>query len=113
MDEDISVADVLERAADLIAKPGAWAQGEYGRGPGGIVWEQDAPEPEGLNCFCLYGAVAHVSKARAGCDTPAVKFLEALNVSATGWNDAPERTQDEVVALLRKSAALARERSNG
>lgn len=85
-----TIADVLSRAADLIVECG-WTQGE---------WENNG-------CFCLDGALMHVKG-----DTYTFPELD-LVCQATGaesaiwWNDAPERTQAEVVAKLREAAALA------
>ena len=96
---ELSVADVLERAADLIEPEGKWTQGKYG--------SHDS-------CMCAKGAIYHVG----AWDERADEALEAVYaiLPSTGiisdrlvaWNDAPERTQAEVVAKLREAAALAR-----
>ncbi len=98
-----TVADILTAAADLIEPEGAWLQGAY---------------TEDLRCFCTLGALAHVSCKGAtvvGSLAPAktlAAYLNAEDSSAdrviTRWNDAPERTQAEVVATLRAAAKKAR-----
>jgi hypothetical protein len=91
----LSVAEVLDAAADLIEPEGAWTQGEWGSD----------------GCWCLDGALM---AAKGSCQT--WPELEAVRnaigpecETAIGWNDAPERTQAEVVAKLREAAAKAKE----
>jgi len=94
-----TVADILTAAANLIEPEGAWLQGAY---------TQD------LRCFCTLGALAHVSGKGAtavGVTPPAKALANHLNPEdssadrvITRWNDAPERTQAEVVAALRAAA---------
>ena len=98
----LTVADVLNRAADLIEPEGAWMQDNYTRN---------------LQSFCPLGAIAHV--AGVGCthasQHPASfalsRYLDPSDPSpgrvVARWNDAPERTQAEVVAALRQAAADA------
>lgn len=97
------VADVLERAAALIEPEGAWTQNEY---------------THQLYAFCQLGAIAHVMAigATKASGTPAARalsaFLDPTDESAgrvvARWNDAPERTQAEVVSALRTAATLTR-----
>ena len=97
------IADVLEQAAQLLSQPGAWTQGAFQRGE---------------KCFCLLGAIAFVTGDNPHCawgNTLASDAREPLadaigipTFAVVDWNDAPERTQDEVVAKLREAATLAR-----
>jgi len=96
-----SVAEVLEQAAELLSKPGAWTQGRLSGGLGAD------------KCFCALGALIEVSPVGFS----AAEYLEKMlpRVTATDayrplakWNDTPGRTQEEVVAKLREAAALAR-----
>lgn len=103
-----TVADVLERAADLISKPGAWTQGALARDEGGRALHGDAIR--GGQCFCLNGALC----AAAGFPgmVPVLPFrvvMEVLKQEPAYWNDRPSRTQGQVVSKLREAAALARE----
>ena len=112
-----TVAETLRKAADLIEPKGAWTQGYYARDASGRYWEED-PDSDAqgsyvdfpAKCFCLYGAIAKA----VGADDPFLmktdgRIEDALRL-ATGttlvadWNDAPERTQAEVVAALRAAA---------
>ena len=105
-----TVADTLDAAAELLSKPGAWTQGAYARDADGedlLDANDNLMVPPEAVCFCLYGAVAYIEDdtVRGG---EACQYLERLGISATEWNDEPERTQDEVVAKLREAAAKAR-----
>lgn len=111
-----AVADVLDRAADLIEANG-WIQGAYARNRKGDEASEDyAPWPRGKLCFCTMGAIDRVNGERPGTSdyTP---YLRPLGFEwswhIARWNDAPERTQAEVVAKLREAATLARETANG
>jgi hypothetical protein len=101
-------ADILNAAADLLEKPGAWVQETFGRRG---------------ECYCVRGAIS----AAAGHNSLSIgddPSEEALAKALFGpvrasqhlagslivqWNDAKGRTQSEVVAKLREAAALARE----
>lgn len=100
---DLTVAEVLDRAADLIEPEGKWVQGRYG------AWDASFG---GYCAFCLYGAV-HEIGGHTDVTRAADGLLDALTLggigSAIDWNDAPDRTQTEVVANLREAAAKARE----
>lgn len=91
-----SVADILDKAADLIEPEGAWMQGDYGG--------------HHLGCYCALGAIRAVG-GYAHDINPAAYILQQVVPAkfAHEWNDAPERTQAEVVAKLREAAKLARE----
>jgi len=104
---NLTVAEVLERAADLIEPEGAWTQGAYARDVLGNNLnpdEQWGPSPTAV-CRCMYGAVAEVARPNGYQYLPP---SGSWGLPGTEWNDAPERTQAEVVAKLREAAALAR-----
>lgn len=104
-----SVADVLDAAADLLSKPGAWTQGAYARDADGkdVNPTERVYRPTSATCFCIYGAIAAV------CDGNITLWARIsphnLGLPDTGWNDEAERTQDEVVSKLREAAQAARE----
>ena len=100
-----SVSEVLAAAADLLEKPGAWTQGWYARDERGGICSAGASD---AICFCAVGAISKVSGG-----LPPVQALDLMR-SAAGctdnigdWNDAPERTQAEVVTALRQAARQA------
>jgi hypothetical protein len=117
----LSIADILDRAADLIEPEGWWCQEAFARDSFGESVHPSSPDAV---CFCATGAVTraagnrHVERHKAlqvlaNDFSPPPEFLGHIGgnryVSAmAAWNDAPERTQSEVVSKLREAAALAR-----
>lgn len=95
----MGVAEVLNAAADLLEKPGAWTQGTWARGADGL------PDPtrETAVCFCLYGAIK-MAAGFAYCEPAIDAVIGVVGRDFIGWNDAPGRAQAEVVAALRKAA---------
>lgn len=100
------VSDILERAADLIEPEGRWIQGVFARNAKG--------EFTGLSefrgpavCWCISGATCKESPEDDGAEAD-VYLQRFLGAHPSEWNDAPERTQSEVVAKLREAAAKAR-----
>lgn len=103
----VSVAKILNRAADLIEKPGAWTQDAAARDSSGRRIEPTSREAV---CWCTWGAIAKVGgkHERVAFDA----LIASLNLpdwydpASFGevWNDAPGRTQDEAVAALRDAA---------
>lgn len=100
------VADVLDAAADLLSAPGAWTQGALARNALG----KDAKVGEDKVCFCMAGALVETSGPWSAAWAFLDKFLPnvrgANNTAA--FNDAPGRTQAEVIAKLREAANAAR-----
>jgi hypothetical protein len=103
------IADILDKAADLIEPEGAWCQRDYARNADGLV--TGLSEFRGpATCWCIAGATAKVDPQARGASADG--FLqEFLGVHPSVWNDAPGRTQAEVVAKLREAAAKARGQS--
>lgn len=84
------LADVLNRAADLIERDG-WVQGRF-RGPNGEHCATDA-----VVCACEFSMVVYNDAVDV--------LLEAIRrQNLPRWNDEPGRTQAEVVAKLRAAA---------
>lgn len=102
-----TVADILAAAADLIEPEGAWTQGTSYRDADGDIRDGGGPE---VVCRCVAGAVNEVCDWSFDGAVPAFRLLEAhVGVSDIArWNDAPERTQAEVVAALRAASEKAR-----
>jgi hypothetical protein len=99
-DTPLSVADVLEA-------PGAWIQGWFARDAIGTDLAEFSYE---ATCWCARGVIYSIAGV-AGDD--AVNVLVGVIggeriYDVELWNDAPERTQPEVVAALRRAATLAR-----
>lgn len=118
----LTVAEVLDAAADLIEPEGKWTQGAFSRNADGAA-DADEDETTAVEpvCWCALGALAEVS-GKSTLDSyvfalaypdraaPGYAALRAfIGGEVADWNDAPERTQAEVVAKLREAAAAARE----
>ena len=107
----MNTADILDKAADLIEQRG-WAQGYFVDHRGGL---------------CARGAIYAACGMEPDPD-PHVRIVEwpgwnpadpawdalcqldtAVDDFAEMWNDAPERTKEEVVSALRAAAQAARE----
>lgn len=102
------VAEVLTAARALILK--GWAQNFYAVDRAGLFV---SPTDEAARAWCLSGAVMTVLRAGTYDDpleTEDVAFtlLQTLVGDAvTDWNDAPGRTQTEVVEILDKAIERA------
>lgn len=90
----MTVADVLNGAADLIERDG-WCQ-NTSHGAGGTR--------------CAVAAIRDARPLPVGVYTGALEWFERTLgcPSAALWNDAPGRTKTEVVAALRAAAERAR-----
>ena len=101
----MNTVDILKRARDHIAKPGQWYQGGLSNEPTDAV----GGAMKGWPC-CAEGAVWWAAKGFPNRDT--LKPLKgALPDDWHGaiflFNDAPGRTQEEVVALFDRAIELA------
>lgn len=95
------IADMLDEARALIEK--GWCQTTYSDGDG----------------FCPVGAINQVIHGNAENDETTAAWANAVlalegaigrdaYIGLPNWNDAPERTQAEVIEAFRKAAELAR-----
>lgn len=113
-------SDILEKAAEIVAS--GWTQGAFARDKAGTDIADTFPHEIVPTCFCVFGAInvanglAPDTERFGGTDglSPADRFaLRALGFDIAfqlaEWNDAPDRTQAEVVAKLREAAALAQD----
>lgn len=106
MTAPLSVAEVLERAADLIEPEGAWAQKSWARD---MFGSPDAIPGEEV-CWCLWGSIYKISGYEFYVTDAAINHvMGVVGDPPITWNDAAERTQAEVVAALREAAKKARE----
>lgn len=93
MASESEVADLIEQAANLIETYG-WIQGQYG------------DETMG---YCVMGALERAASAGALDRKEAVRAGLALGrqvgaAAITIYNDAPERTKNEVIDLMKHTA---------
>ncbi len=95
------LATVFTQAAALLEPEGAWCQRVFGVRDGRAIRDDNT---KGCQQRCLVGAVREVcesSKRTRKLRAPAERALAAaLPCAPMNWNDQPERTQDEVVAVL-------------
>lgn len=90
-----AIARALDAAADLLER--GWCQGEY----------RDREHER----YCLNGALMMSANLANYGEYSDMLYAVAsyLGIASTiKWNDAPGRTQSEVVAAVRKTAELAR-----
>jgi len=86
--------EILIAAREKIEQ--GWTQKTYARSEDG-----DSVAYNSLDavCWCPIGAIVAVNRSRAG-DRAIEILAEAVEVTTsrlTEWNDAPDRTQDEVI----------------
>jgi hypothetical protein len=109
-DTPLSVADVLEHAADLIEPKGKWTRGAAARDAN---YNPTSFDSKDASCWCAMGAISRVAMGvRPMRDIAGQARDQFRRVLETPWitdfNDAEDRTQPEVVAALRRAATLAR-----
>ena len=87
--------------SDLLSQPGAWTQGAFARVDPKSTEEVD-PEGPDAKCWCVLGACHHCGVDYNG----RLKLYQRLELDGcfdlVAWNDAPNRTQAEVVAMLKE-----------
>lgn len=101
----LELADVLDRAADLIAAPGTWTQGALAETK---IGRRIGPTENNATCWCALGAIRKAGGYESDYNPAALSLGAYLFAPIADWNDAPERTQEEVVAMLRAAALRAR-----
>lgn len=118
-------SEILTRAADLIAPEGKWAQGWYAffEDVSGKRRECDISEEYALAvCWCAVGAINCAGSLGSSIiDDAKDALISVINDQSfkifrdeviAHWNDAPERTQSEVVSALRAAAELAKQQES-
>jgi hypothetical protein len=104
-----SVKDVLVKARELIATPDRWIKENIARDkPESREWIY--PNHPAATCWCSVGAICAAEGLEGmWSDTRSIKALKKVlgTDDVSEWNDAPERTHDEVLAAFDKAIALA------
>lgn len=98
-------SEVLLAAADLIEPEGAWTQRAFARDRHGTAL---TARSYGAVCWCADGAIIHSAGDEAYLHGPCLAAVYRIipdTLLINHWNDAPDRTQAEVVAALREAAA--------
>jgi hypothetical protein len=106
-----TVSEILTKAADLLEKPGAWTKFEFARDAAGRAVYQTSSL---ATCWCARGAIAAVNEEEDDHTANNRNWKAAAQLMGfhdvhdiEDWNDAPGRTQAEVVAALRTAASQA------
>jgi len=90
------------KAHELLSPEGAWTQGVMASDQDGLVCWALAPQ---ARSWCLLGALHRcyndTDYGYAVDDIESILRLQGYDYPEA-WNDAPERTQAEVVALLKE-----------
>lgn len=104
---DLKPSEVLSKAADLIEPEGAWARHQLAKSAHDQVVN---PTDERAVCWCMAGAMQRITPVLGNVYYRAHEFVaRSLDIPTfASWNDAPGRTQAEVVKALRDAAELAR-----
>ncbi len=101
----MTAPEVLEAAADLLEKPGAWTQGAHARNAAGAPMLVGS-RPDAV-CWCALGALDRMAPTNDLWDATVQAMKEVVGHVAD-FNDATGRTQAEVVAALRQAARQSR-----
>jgi len=111
--KDYLKAAVRERmvlARGLISDPAKWTKGAFARTREDRVC---GVRTVGAVKFCMSGAMGQIGSLHDDLHAEAIKVvMEAMDAQGTdqrfvsNWNDAPERTHEEVLAMFDKAIAL-------
>lgn len=93
---------LLQRARDLLTPEGTWTQHARAKTKTDLP---TYPKSRYATCWCVLGALERSADFRSGNGVLASELAQralydALPKTVAGWNDAPDRTQPEVLALL-------------
>lgn len=109
----MSIAEILTKAKELISVPERWTQSTYARDQYGCHINATNPA---ATCWCSLGAIRRAARdARLHQmfeDEHAAKhYLECAlgNRYIAAFNDAPERTHAEVMAMFDRAIELAKQ----
>ena len=100
-----TVVEILKEARELVAK--GWTRGCSARDAKGDFVRPESPD---ATCWCAYGAVARATDDEAtGKWAIATRYLgDAVGYHVPAFNDAPGRTQVEVLAVFDAAIAKAK-----
>ncbi len=103
-----TIVEILRAARQLLIDRG-WTQGTFARDAKGARTLYDAPDAV---CYCSLGAIMVVGRGFA----PEASTLALTKAIGSGhpanvaeWNDAKDRTKEEVLAAYDRAIVLAEE----
>ena len=104
----ITEKKLLMKAREMIGGPDAWTQGVSARDGADnkvVPWSDEAV------CFCPLGALDGARLSFGNDHVPYYAVLERLSAQMdhgiVGWNDAQERTHEDVLAAFDRAIAIA------
>ena len=100
-------SDWLRAAKDLISKPEAWTQHTNARDAQG---KKIASRNPAAVCFCGFGALIRVEPEKTVRRDQTYFYLNRMVpgcLDYVEWQDAPERTHDEVMNVFSRAIAQA------
>ena len=99
-----AVAEVLRKARGYIER--GWTRGIFARGPDGAGV---SPVDASATCWCSIGAIVAASNYDMTVCASASDVLRGViqGGNIARWNDDPERTQADVIAVFDKGIAAA------
>ena len=104
--------EILIAAREKIEQ--GWTQKTYARSEDGDSVAYNSPD---AICWCAVGAICAVDSSLSSAVDRATKILaetiEISRSSLTEWNDAPDRTQDEVLIAFGWAIEASMERGAG
>lgn len=106
---DFPSASVLRAAAAQLGHEGAWTQNADARDAEGNVV---SPFEATAASWSAAGMLARVAGEWRHAYAPLYWLRDTIGMLDTAWNDAPERTAQEVVAALNSAAFAAESRSS-
>ena len=101
-------AERLRAARALLTPPGAWTRGALARDREGNRVECDSVRAV---CWCAGGAISRATDRRDN-ETEWRLLTKVVGFPVSFWNDAPGRTQADVLAALDAAIELAKAESN-
>ncbi len=86
---------------DLFSRDGSWTKREFARDKFG---DRIYPGSDYATCFCIRGGIDRVcGDDFYKADKMLNKLLSMIDGPLTKWNDAPERTVEDVRDLVKKA----------
>lgn len=105
------VAELLRKAAYRVGQPGAWTQHYLGRMKNGVgTYVRKVVGTGEVHSRCMLGALYCEYDMNPSPNIHAAydAIVQSIGTGLVAdWNDAPSRTQDEVVSALVRAAELA------
>jgi hypothetical protein len=100
----MKASELLREAVKL-----PWTQGSLARDHNNVAC---FPYHEEAVCFCSVGRIRKVTKMNCSGDIGINYLNRIINSNIFRWNDAPERTKEQVDAAFLAAAELAEKEGN-